>query len=245
MSVTVILNAYRRPEYFPSQLSAIHAQTAVPDEVWVWKNTHPEADFDGCIHLPGIDAVVDSSRNFKFHGRFALGLLARTEYVAFFDDDTIPGKKWLENCIACHKEEPGILGGVGIVLRSGMYGDHDRVGWPAPSNEKAYADLVGHAWFMKTDHCRLLWSEKPISLDNGEDIQLSYLAQKYMGLRTYCPPHPPEDKAMWSSLAGDTLGLDPKGESIANPGTHLHLRREIVTKALQEGWRTVRNVTLC
>ena len=245
MSVTVILNGYRRPEYLDSQLHAIHNQSVKPDEVWLWHN-HEESQYGAFDkHYKNFDAVVKSSRNFKFHGRFALGLLARTEYVAFFDDDTIPGARWLENCTIHHEKIPGILGGVGIVLRSSTYGDHDRVGWPLPSKDIAYCDLVGHAWFLKRENLKYLWSVPPISLDNGEDIQLSLFAKKHGGLPTYCPPHPPEDKSMWSSLAPWELGNDSRACSNAsNPdwAQFAQQRIDIVREALKRGWNTVRNV---
>jgi len=243
MSITVILNGYLRPEYLQTQITAIRQQTVQPDEIWLWTNWHEEGEGFKDVDLNELDVCVHSSRNFKFHGRFTLGLLARTEYVAFFDDDTIPGPKWLENCLECHNEERGIIGGVGIVLNSGTYGDHRRVGWPTPSPDKQYADLVGHAWFMAKSSLYYLWFRDPISLDNGEDIQLSFFAQKFGFLPTYCPPHPPDDKDMWSSLAGDTLGVDNKSESISNGEKHLELRRSIVKTALSEGWKTINNVT--
>ena len=30
---------------------------------------------------------------------FAAALLADTEYIAIYDDDTIPGKQWHSNCL--------------------------------------------------------------------------------------------------------------------------------------------------
>jgi hypothetical protein len=57
-----------------------------------------------------LDRLVLCSENAYFHGRFALALLATTEYVAIFDDDSIPGCDWFANCLETMARTPGILG---------------------------------------------------------------------------------------------------------------------------------------
>ena len=50
----------------------------------------------------------------------------------------------------------------------------------------------------------------------GEDIHFSYTLQKYLGLNTYVPPHPPDDLDLWGSqpnLASE-LGNDSEAISI-------------------------------
>ena len=97
-SITAILTCYRRPEYLLEQIEALRAQTIPPKEIWVWVNHHEENmdfDFNSCK----ADRVFQSGYNWKFHGRFAAAQLCRTKYVAMFDDDTIPGRRWLENCV--------------------------------------------------------------------------------------------------------------------------------------------------
>ena len=104
--------------------------------------------------------------------------------------------------------------------------------------------MVGHAWFLKRDWVKYLWQEKPPTWDNGEDIQLSYAAQKYGSIRTYCPAHFPNDKAYHGSLYGNELGIDSKAVS-ANPQTHQRFFKErdrCVQHALENGWKTVNGV---
>ena len=48
--------------------------------------------------------------------RFAYALNAKTEYIAMFDDDTIPGPLWFENCLNTMKRHEGLLGTIGLVL---------------------------------------------------------------------------------------------------------------------------------
>ena len=40
-------------------------------------------------------AVFDSNYNFKYFGRFQLALSAPTPYVLVFDDDMVPGRRYL------------------------------------------------------------------------------------------------------------------------------------------------------
>ena len=88
--ITVILNCYKRPEYLQEQVRALRAQTVKPKYIWLWVNACPENKKFNPYTL-GLDKVFKSDTNCKYHGRFAVGLLAQTEHVAFFDDDTIPG----------------------------------------------------------------------------------------------------------------------------------------------------------
>lgn len=240
--ITVILNCYKRPQYLQEQIEAINNQTIPPSDIWVWNNkpeNEPQADLSSLKCK-----VVTCNHNYKFHGRFAYGLLAQTEYVAFFDDDTIPGNKWFENCInTIEQGQDGILGTTGVYLLGDNYNYNTKFGWNGKNNPSTTeVDLVGHAWFMKKDYLRYLWYEDPISWDNGEDMQLSYQAQKYGNIKTYVPPHPPGDTSIWGSLpkTGVKYGSDKAASWIHN-SNHSTLRDEIVQEQVKRGWKLCRN----
>ena len=92
--ITTILTVYRRPHTLIEQLEAIQNQTYPPSSIIIWKN-----HYDNIVlpeipeHLKKNVDIITSTRNFGVWARFALGLLANTNYVAVFDDDTIPGTK--------------------------------------------------------------------------------------------------------------------------------------------------------
>jgi glycosyltransferase involved in cell wall biosynthesis len=238
--VTVILNCYRRPEYLESQIKAIKEQTIQPKEIWLWVNYHEDNKKIDFTSL-GVDRVFRNDYNWKFYGRFAGALLARTEYIAMFDDDTIPGNQWLENCFATMKTHEGILGGAGVILKDDKYFGHDRYGWSSQNEEVIEVDLVGHAWFFKTEWLQYLWKERPFTWENGEDIQFSYLAQKYGNIKTYCPPHPSSDRSLHSSLKGYELGVDSKATSATrNYSVFYKQRNACVKNAIDNGWKTRR-----
>ena len=100
-------------------------------------------------------------------------------------------------------------------------------------------DLVGHAWFMRKEHLRYLWREEPVSWDNGEDMQLSYQAQKYGGIDTYVPPHPTSDHSLWGSLPelGKQFGDDENAGWRSD--SHLTIRNKVVSTQVERGWRLV------
>ena len=126
--ITVILNAYRRPYNLVKQIESIRNQTRPPKQIWLWVNDHEDLDgFD--FKTLDIDRMFRNDHNWKFYGRFSAALLADTQYVAIFDDDTVPGSRWFENCVETMSETPGILGSAGVILHSNTYNPHTRCGW--------------------------------------------------------------------------------------------------------------------
>ncbi|MBN7762758.1 hypothetical protein JYP52_16580 [Nitratireductor aquibiodomus] len=233
--ITVILTSYRRPEYLPFQLFAVENQTVKPDCVWHWSNyggegvTRPD--------IPGVPTAFCSA-NFRYHGRFALALLARTKYVAIFDDDTIPGPFWLENCLRHMANRNAIYGTIGVTSDiPGEYVPNTRVGWAGNNNNIATeVDLVGHSWVFERDVLKYFWFEEPLSWATGEDIHLSFAAQKHAGVPTIVPPHPQGKKFGWGSLLGAQLGADHEAASFRLRGNHNSLRSACMQQAADRGW---------
>ena len=112
--VTVILNGYKRKEQLNEQLDAIRNQSVKVDNVMLWYN-HPGDDdminYDIMTEIP----TAYSNVNLGVWARFAYALNVETEYVCIFDDDTIPGKRWIENCLDTIKKHNGLLGTIGLL----------------------------------------------------------------------------------------------------------------------------------
>ena len=234
--ITVILNCYKRAEYLKEQIEAIKNQSVAPEEIMIWSN-RPEEGQQYNLDDVGVK-VAYSNTNMKFHARFAYGLLAKTEYVAFFDDDTIPGKDWFKNCLACMKTGNYILGSAGVRLEGDAYDPCKKVGWNGYlSNQLEMVDLVGHAWFMKRDTLKYLWQEYPISWENGEDIQLSAFAYMNGGIETAVPPHPDFNKDLWGSIKGYEKGDDKNASHWKS--NHAPLRNQICKELSDRGYKRV------
>ena len=241
--ITTILNCYKRVQYIEQQVQSIRNQTIPTEDIMIWYNKPENGDqYDltslGC-------KVVTCNYNFKFHGRFALGLLAKTEYVAFFDDDTLPEPRWFENCLdTINSGYDGILGASGVFLQKrDSYLPHSKVGWNGVNNDSVVeVDLVGHAWFMKKDYLRYLWYEEPLVWETGEDMQLSFLAQKHGDVKTYVPPHPKHDISGWGStpMTGMKIGTDSSAASGGPSGKEAEKNRNLCVKmCCDNGWKLV------
>lgn len=238
--ITVILNCYNRGYTLERQLEALKNQTVkVPDEnIWIWynKGKNPQPLPKNSNHR-----TFTCNENTKFHGRFAAAMLVRTTYVAFLDDDIIPGPRWFESCLA--NIQHGILGGSGVTIYSKGYQHHVKHGWNGNIKPMVTTrvDLIGHAWFLKKEWLKYMWYEEPFSWENGEDIMLCYLCQKYGGINTFVPPHPEHDKSVWSNVEGGKIGSDENASFIINKD-HYPLRDMVCSKAIDGGWKTVNNV---
>lgn len=220
-TITVVLNGYKR-QNLREQVEAIKNQSVPVKEIFYWQNTVPGFEYDEDTYCQLNSAL--SNYNYGVWARFAYALNAKSDYVCVFDDDTIPGSRWLENCLETYKTHPGLLGGIGLRFKNGDYeldqledGRYTRYGWESNpqcvgnNSEPVEVDIVGHSWFFSRDLLSVLWRELPEehwTMLCGEDIHFSYMLQKYTDLKTYVPPHPPEDKTLWSSLKAIEYGCD-------------------------------------
>jgi len=234
--ISVILNVYKRPHMLDRQIEAVLSQTeeVKAENIHVWYNA------DG--PRPSNDKVKTyrSSWNTTFFGRFLIPLLCKTEYIAMFDDDVIPGCRWFENCLTTMKEVNGILGGSGVIVS--WDGQRlTKIGWNGLRKEKTEeVDYVGHAWFFRNDWAKYMWYEKPHSWKNGEDMTFSYLAQKYGGIKTYVPRHPESDRELWSTDPKVGLEVGRDNNASWRKAGHTSDRVYIWQEYMNRGWNTLK-----
>ena len=233
--ITAILNGFKRPQFLKEQVEAITNQTVKPKDIMLWQNN--TEGFDKSLTDTLITAT--SNTNLGVWARFAFALNAKTEYICIFDDDTIPGDMWFENCIETMKTNEGLLGTVGLIYDTpNGYRPNTRFGWADINNpETIMVDIVGHAWFFKREWLSAYWRElPPINLTTvGEDMHFSYTIQKYLGLNTYVPPHPINNKRMWGSLKGWEMGTEKNALSfdINNINLMNRYHNELVSKGFK------------
>ena len=237
--VTAILTVYRRGEYLAAQVEALRAQSVPPEEIWVWCN-------DGGVPIEDVSALVErvvvSNSNWTFWGRFALAGLVRTEHVALYDDDVLPGPLWHASCLATIAAgHDGILGGSGVLLPlAGGYSSRHKVGWNGHHLDVATeVDLVGHAWFFRKTHLRHLWHESPASWQNGEDIHFSCMALRHGGVRTWVPPHPEGERERWSCRPDFGKRVGRTSAATFKAVGHHAVRDDVVDACRAAGWRIV------
>lgn len=202
--ITAVLTFFKRPHVIHEQIEALRGQTVPPTQIIIWRNYAEGYEFPEDIRADPSIIIMDCSRNMGVWPRFAAGLLADTEYVCVFDDDTIPGRKWFENCLTTMKQVNGLLGTIGwrFHRNSQQYNSFGpRVGWDGPNFEIQHVDMVCHSWFFKRAWLPELFKIVPdydMLFRTGEDMGLSYAFQQ-IGVNTFVPPHPPLDYDMYGS----------------------------------------------
>lgn len=237
--ITVVLNGFKRPQFLKEQVEAIQNQTIKPQEIMLWQN-HTEGFDQGLVASL---TTASCNKNLGVWARFAFALNAKTEYICVFDDDTIPGSMWFENCLETMKTHEGLLGTVGLIYDTpNNYRPNKRYGWADINNsEPMRVDIVGHAWFFKREWLSTYWRElPPIGLTTvGEDMHFSYMLQKYLNLNTYVPPHPPEDKRLWGSIKGWELGTEPNALSFNH--SNIVLMDSYHKHIIANGFKTIKH----
>lgn len=247
-NITVILTFYKRPYTLIEQLEAVQSQSIIPEKIIIWKNAA-----EG-IELPVIPdnlmknvTIINSSTNYGVWARFSVALLANTEFIAIFDDDTIPQYNWFKNCLDTMKIKEGLLGTIGIRFNPGNnYAFNRRYGWDGPNNEIEEVDIVGHAWFFKRAWLSHLWNFIPdynIHLKCGEDIAFSYMLQR-QGIKTYVPPHPTNDLTMYGSKRTTAIlyGTDKNAAISEAPGMSEHFTYVLKHFIVDLGFKTLNNI---
>ena len=242
--ISVVLNVYKRPEMLEKQIQAIKSQSVEikSENIHIWYN---KSDISQSLPIDKEIRTYTCNWNTKFWGRFTIPLLVNTPYVALFDDDIVPPKDWLKNCLETIEkpETNGILGGSGVVVDCKGYYPHHKFGWNGSHSDNIErVDLVGQAWFFRQEWIKYLFYEKPITWDNGEDIMFAYLAQKHGGINSFVPPHPEGNKDLWCTKYDISQVVGSDKNSSWKMGNHLPVRNEICIYCINNGWKTVNNI---
>ncbi|MCR8696911.1 MULTISPECIES: glycosyltransferase family 2 protein [Campylobacter] len=250
VDVSVVLTAYKKPQNLRIQLDAIKKQSIKPKEILLFQDGIAQ---DYKIHfnddlLKEFDIVEICDQNYGVWKRFDFARKqVKSQYVCIFDDDTIPGAKWLENCLTQMCIQEGLYGTIGIVLvnpenyPNKCNKDYFRIGWDGNLNYTAKVDFVGHSWFLKTQWLDYMF-ENTDTFQNfkvvGEDIALSHkLKQK--GIETFVPPHSYDDQELWGSLSkyAVTLGVDSNAISVnANNISKMNL---VMKEIIKDGFVSI------
>jgi glycosyltransferase involved in cell wall biosynthesis len=226
--ISVILTAWLRPQYLEEQVERILNQSIPPHDIVLWYNCPPKrfgllerkqmVSFKNDRYVKKI--ICD--HNFGIIPRFSMAACMEGEYVCIFDDDTMPGNRWFENCLAFVDSEKVLCGTIGLryLSRTELKTEKPRMGWEGMNANLEYVDLVGHSWFFRREWAKYFWDEDPVIRDFGEDIHFCAMLQRY-GIRVACPPHPQEDKTLWGSVHPER-GIDKVAISCSSDKSDLY-----------------------
>ena len=121
--ITAVLNGYKRGKNLNEQLEALERQTVKPTEILLWYNS-PDDDTEINYEVGTKIPVAYCNYNFGVWARFYYAMNARNPYVVVFDADTIPGERWLQNCLNTIAEREALLGTVGLLYPNPLPPQH-------------------------------------------------------------------------------------------------------------------------
>jgi hypothetical protein len=123
---------------------------------------------------------------------------------------------------------------------SSYFEHYIRFGWPHNNKNVQEVDWTGHSWFFEKEWLSTYWRELPDPKYKtcGEDMHFSYMIQKYLGLKSYVPPHPADDKEMWGSIRGSEYG-GVHSLWTDGPDNQRQMVNEFFNKQRNSGWKLV------
>lgn len=251
LDITVVLTAFKRINSLRKQLEAIKRQSLLPKKIVLFQDKIKD-DYTVVIRnelLQMFDDTDIAIENIGVWGRFEYAKKVGTEYVCLFDDDTIPGRRWIENCFQQMQLREGIYGTIGIVLDENVdypCRNYYRIGWARPNEKTMEVDFVGHSWFLKTKWLNYMFdaTEKYQQYKYAaEDMTLSFSCLK-KGICTYVPPHPINNVEMWGSFPETAVGLGTSEEALSVTGNG-PIMKKALNQLLKDGWNVlyIRNKT--
>lgn len=249
--VDVVLTVYKKPESLRKQLNAIKEQSLRPQNIYLYQDgidSYYRIELKPEILKEFKDVrIADSNGGVWKRFEYAREVVS-SPYVCIFDDDAMPGRKWLENCCTQMQKNEGIYGTNGVLLTGddkypliGSSSDK-RIGWMNPNQETAMVDFVGHAWFLKTEWLAYMFENTSEIREKykyaGEDMGLSCQCWLH-GINTYVPPHPFACPEMWGALprSAKRFGVT---EVAVSAGSFNHQQMNNALKELRKrGWKTI------
>lgn len=239
-----MLTCFKRPGNIKSIADAIAVQTVKPTQVWLYHNQNTDTPLTTVPSIVG--RVITASKNMGVWPRFLTCMDMDTDYVCVFDDDTVPGSRWFENCLNSMEMHEGLHGTNGIIFPVKGRKPYKSIGWKGCRNQTTPVDIVGHSWFFKRDWLRY-YGFMPRPSHNGgknfqtcgEDYHFSVSLQMMCNLRTYVPPHPKGNKSVWGSVQGQ-LGRDH--HALWKSKTEERKKNLVHNAYRQIGWRLINDV---
>lgn len=232
VKITACIFTYMRPAVLQEQIEALENQTVPPSEIIIGHLENAEfPNFDFGDHK-----LIRFHHDPGIHAKFILATAAmpNTDFIAIFDDDVIPGKRWFENCLESYKNKEGAYG----ILGFDIYDNFPRHsgGEEFPTKEIRQVDFLGQGFFFPFKYLKHMWNEPfPFYNQNGDDVWFGYQLSKE-GVNCYTPPVPLDDKEMWGRRdmkEGGSKGLHQRDSQ------HNANREKLIKYIREQGWKPI------
>ena len=236
MTIGVMLTVYKRPQNLRRQLEALRIQSVPFDNLVIWINGKEALGERDLPSLNTNETFVQCEGNWGVWPRFTFARHLPGDFIAVFDDDTIPGHRWLENCQRTMASTGNaLLGANGVSFPNASRAGRQYFGWSKPDDQAVQVDIVGHAWYFPRELLEGLAAFRiPAGISTcGEDYTLSAAAQ-LLGWKTYCPPHPPNKEEFWGSVDA-MLGADD--QALYKDPAQEQLKEDFHQELVRDGWK--------
>jgi len=110
MSVSVVLNSWKRQVNLPSIVQSLHSSSLVTD-IWIWDN-NPDIYLDPKQFPQDKVRVVNSSVDFGLVTRWTLGLFAKNDCIITQDDDFLVGPEQIKHIYKAWCDAPDVMHGI-------------------------------------------------------------------------------------------------------------------------------------
>jgi len=227
--ITTVLTVTDRLEYLQSQLESIKNQT-VSSEIFIhWNNdTEYELEYPSVIYR-------NQHKSTPLYSRFINSINITTPYVFICDDDTLPGKKYLEKCLEFSKNKDVCIVSCGMNFNEGetKYNVNKRIRQSEFLKVPTQVNMGGQGYFLKTELLRKYCNYKTHSTLSGEDIHLGFVCYKE-NIPIYVLDKDENDKDTWQDLTLGERGNDEKAQW--KYPTHKPVRDELMGIYTSLGW---------
>ena len=243
LDIDVVLTCYKRPQVLAQQIAAIQNQTLKPRRIFLYQD-----GIDGYYKVELNKKILGVFDNYKISAtnggvwkRFEFaGKVAKSPYVCLFDDDTIPGQRWFENCHMNIMQQRGVYVTNACLIKDipkypagSLWG-----GWHTGNEKTCAVDFGGHAWFFEREY--LTWMlDKPYLKKYklvAEDMTISFAASKH-GFGSYVPQHPKNIPSLWGSIPEFGLKYGTSEVAISLNVNNLQLMVYALNELHDDGWK--------
>ncbi len=229
--VTTVLTVTDRIEYLKSQLTAIEDQT-INSDIFIHWNTNSDYKY----HYPA-QLYRNQHKSAPLYSRFFNSISFQTPYTFICDDDIIPGKEYLEKCIAFSKSKKDKV----CIVSYGMIFEEDeteykvqkRVDHDTFLNKAKLVNMGGQGYFLPTYLLQNYNQTQTHSTLSGEDIHLGYVCWKN-NIPTYVLDKNKNNKETWQDKSQGERGLDEVAQW--RYPTHKPVRDKLIKTYIDLGW---------
>lgn len=233
-----VITMYKRQDYLAEQLFAIKNQSIPPKQIVVIQNeNHMEID-KFLLEKYEVKLIRSSINSLYF--RWIVGYLLDANYICVFDDDVIPGSRWIESCIYSCEKYNALIGPSG---RRAAPFNEDRA-WKSIENlsKDTYelCDWVCNSYFFKKDWIKYItqYPRYENTQKTFDDIQLATSLKMCGGVNTIVPPQS-DKKSEWNGHIKREYGHDEHALWKRQASDHADERRRMIQKLDSSGYSWV------